>query len=357
MITPIFFCIAVFTLAARESSGNRLRMSAIVFRNGKSSPYATNSIISPNAWPEGPNVLTNQGRNDSEALGRWYKERTTRLLGNPQSVWVGSTNRNRSSESANSFIRGAFSDQNSIPVERSEEIFNFQPCGRSDTIQRSILQSQPVMDIMNLNEELFNELRSNDAIGFNVDQFNLWEIGDILRSMKEDDKPLPGWASPHIFSQIDVVLTQIWTLQFTNPEVVQLGVGLINSRILEQFKKVACGCSSCQGTTMKTVQIFSGHHNTILQVLAGLQIDVANVTYQLPSSALVLELIEDDYNDFYVRFIYKSGPRDNGVVVRPRFCSGYIDDKGCPFDAFKQHIKHFTLTSAQRAQRCSAEIS
>ncbi|KAI9919096.1 hypothetical protein PsorP6_011495 [Peronosclerospora sorghi] len=286
-------------------------------------------------------LLTHQGVEHMIAKGRALRERYGSLfIGDVkrEDVYVLSSNVPRTIESVQSLLRGFFYDE---AKQQAQDVPEFL----IHTYPRNVLAPQHSLrvflelerllykDILTLRSEAEQEATHKLArhvracMGIPDDEALSWTgIRDTLTCRKAHGMPFPEGVDDKIFDQVEAYDTWLWQRLYHDQafchKAFQDGV-----HELYTFLKTV-------RTTKQPAKLsfFSAHDNSVVALLAALQIDVGA---QLPryGTMLALELLEDEAtHEFYLQPRYENEP----VTF-----AGHKQDLPCPFSLFESLVLEF----------------
>jgi len=292
----------------------------------------------------------------SEQLGQWYRTHVGSLLAViAENVWVMATQRPRSMLSATAFIRGLAGNESAIRPHSEnilvDRLFNYARCNRSDQAQKRALESDETAQFVHENQEIFTFLKQHNASDDLLAVENFWKNADGLRARAEQGIPHPTWLTQERAAKIEEVTQTLWNQQYTSQAIVtKLSIGVLFNDIVNEIEKVVRPTSFAPGDR-KPILAFAGHHNTMIHALQVL--GLYDGQYVELSSALAIDLVQDESNQYFVRFEFKKGRSyPHSQVETPSFCHNQMTDHGCPVNVFLAYIRPYLLTPEAHTQAC-----
>jgi hypothetical protein len=279
--------------------------------------------------------LTEKGIEQIFQLGKKFrsiyvdKENFLSANFSPDEIYVRATDTRRTVHSAELFMSGLYTNlnvsshiQNILAInvlENSNE--NMYPRGNCQRINQ-IRENQKKSDEYQNRIEQMKQMNSALSQWFDMDTVKpSWSgLYNTLSTMK-----LHGYGE--MLKLDDAVIETLgdhagWEMRYkySNRELLSLGIGRFVYDFVHRMERVK------DRIEFHKLALYSGHDNTLAPMLGIYHVYESNHVPP-PGSSIVLELLSDDSQQHYVRFIY------NDKVMRLPECDSL---EYCPWDRFKE---------------------
>ncbi|CDW55273.1 lysosomal acid phosphatase [Trichuris trichiura] len=267
-----------------------------------------------------PEELTEVGIRDSYELGQVLRNRYYDFLNeyNPEEVYVRSTNKNRTIQTALLCLAGMFpisaSDSpiglpwqaipvHSVPTELDSVLYVPLKCPYADGIYwNEIMKSGPVLQLMEQHKSLFSTLRKETGLALETLD-SIYQVYEPLYSVVHDANgfsKLPKWFTPELFNEIESLYHTSTTFYYSDERIKPLRGAQLLQLLAVQIKDKISG-------KIPAAKFFgySTHDVTIIGLLENMQLYHANMHPEF-MAAIMIELYEQ-FGNYTVEVWYRNG--------------------------------------------------
>ncbi|KHJ49544.1 histidine acid phosphatase [Trichuris suis] len=312
----MLYAITLYTslkLLQGYSQQKTLLLAEVVWRHGARTPLSRSpfgeaddydSEITTTSYT--PEELTEVGIRDSYELGQVLRNRYDDFLKgyNAEEVYVRSTNKNRTIQTALLCLAGMFpiaaSDSpiglpwqaipvHSVPLELDSALYVPLKCPYADGIYwNEIMKSAPVLELMEQHKSLFSTLRRETGLALETLD-SIYQVYEPLYSVVYDasgSSKLPKWFTPELFKEIESLYHTSTTFYYSDERIKPLRGAQLLQLLVAQIKDKISG-------KIPTAKFFgySTHDVTIIGLLENLQLYHANMHPEFMAT-LMVELYE-----------------------------------------------------------------
>ncbi|PZC80438.1 hypothetical protein B5X24_HaOG214740 [Helicoverpa armigera] len=337
--------IVIFTFTTVGYAEERVIYAAVIYRHGDRTPvdpYPTDPWKNESIWPVKFGQLTNTGKKQHYALGKWLRKRYAHLLSedfDPSEIYVRSTDVDRTLMSAQANLAGMYPPSRKsrwdmelnwqpIPVhtvpEKEDEILAMKkPCPAYDRELDRLTSSKPYKDKLSKYQYLMNYLSA--YTGMKVKDY--YEIDDIYSTLYIESLynfTLPNWTQSVYPDKMREPACYSFTTQTGSPLLARLKVGPLIKHIGAHMLT-----SLSRNNKGHKVLIFSGHDLTVGSVLNAL--DLYDGNCPVYTSTVLIELVtKNGSDDHFVRISY----RNSVDIVEPKILKIPYCGEYCPIERF-----------------------
>ncbi|XP_026731116.1 prostatic acid phosphatase isoform X1 [Trichoplusia ni] len=328
-----------------------VKYAAIIFRHGDRTPvdpYPTDPWKNESLWPVKFGELTNIGKSQHYALGKWLRQRYSHLLSDdfdPTQIYVRSTDVDRTLMSAQVNLAGMYPANGKaiwnsdlmwqpIPVhtvpEKDDELLAMKkPCRAYDKELDRLIHSKPYKDRLSKYQHLMDYLSA--YTGMKVKDY--YDIDDIYSTLYIESLynfTLPNWTHSVYPDQMREPACYSFTTPTGTPLLARLKVGPLLKHIMAHMLKAT---SNDNDLNHHKVVMYSGHDLTVGSVLNALGLYDGNCPVY--TSTILFELIVDNKTEpagHFVRILY----RNSTEIVEPNVLEIPFCGSVCPVERFKK---------------------
>ncbi|XP_044764550.1 prostatic acid phosphatase-like [Coccinella septempunctata] len=345
MSSSVGVWVLVCAISSHLSVAQDLVAVTVLYRHGHRSildPYPTDPYRNESFWPVPFGELTNIGKNQHYALGKWLRQRYTSFLSRKymaKEIHIRSSNYDRCLMSAASNLAGLYPPEGDqiwnqalnwqpIPIHSRPKAMDGmlaleKPCPEYQRLQKEQLNSNYHQKIIAANSKLYVYL--SEKTGMKIKDFiGANDIYDTLLVENQSNYTLPEWTQsvfPEKLRQQAVIRFEFDT---HTPQLAKFGVGQVFDRILTQFD------SRVKNLTFPKFQMLSAHDTNVFNVLNSL--GIPNLEMVPYTGMVIFELRRNSYGKYYVDFLYKKSDRAELLTIK-----GCETD--CDYDRFKAILK------------------
>ncbi|XP_057663613.1 prostatic acid phosphatase-like isoform X1 [Diorhabda carinulata] len=299
-----------------NDTNRRLEMVHIIMRHGERTPastYPNDPHKDNNLYPIGWGQLTNKGKLTLYEIGKYYRERYGKFVGDiysPDEYYTQSTDVDRAKASMQLVNAGFWppkGDQvwgplnwqpipiHTEPLEQDSLLLVRKPCPKYHKEKEKVKKSKEVQDLLKQYEELFKEL--TDITGQEVHDFE--DVQDIYTTLQAEEKfglNLPNWTHNYYPSKMHFPTVRSFVLKAFNDDMNRLIGGVLLKKLMEDWT------TKIEGKNNFKAFLYGGHDQTVVNLLSTLKI----WDEQLPDYAITVlfELYKDTSTDEYGVEIY-----------------------------------------------------
>lgn len=363
MIPFLLFVICTTFAYADES----VKYAAIIFRHGDRTPvnmYPTDPWRNESLWPVRFGELTNIGKKQHYALGKWFRQRYSHLLSDvfdPTEIYVRSTDVDRTLMSAQANLAGIYPPNNKstwnteihwqpIPVhtvpEKEDEILAMKkPCPAFDKELERQTHSKPYKERLSKYQHLMDYLSA--YTGMKVKDY--YDIDDIYSTLYIESLynfTLPNWTQSVYPDQMKEPSCYSFTTQTGTPLLARLKVGPLLKHIMNHIKEA----TSDDSQSHRKVVIYSGHDLTVGSVLNALGLYDGNCPSY--TATILIELLTNNNTDggHNLRISY----RNSVDIIEPKVLKIPFCGEVCPVERFRKLYDN--LLSVNWEDECKKEF-
>lgn len=307
-----------------------LRSVHVIFRHGRRTPFKV-FLDDPNnkLWAGyGAGQLTKEGKQDGYALGKWFRQRYNEFIShsaNNHEVLIESTNTDRTLESAQLFATALFPPNpdevwndnvgtlwqpySVHPLKFNDYLVGGLDCPRSvqlgGLLTHTPEERRVMMTYHNLTELLSKRLEEPASFG---------SAFDIIMIEKANNLKYPDWITVDDIAQLRKLQDYNAQKTIKTTDIIRLQCGDFIWKIIYEMLNTAK-----KNISDLKVHAFSAHDVNLMCLMGAL--DVYNLIWPPFSSALILELHVDDYNDYYVKVLYRNESMHDPYILSNPYCS------------------------------------
>ncbi|XP_015117696.1 venom acid phosphatase Acph-1 [Diachasma alloeum] len=345
--TVKFLVVLVFLFMGIQAVvGLKLKFLNVVFRHGDRTPlesgtevFPTNPYVNETFAPYGHGQLTNQGKQRVYDFGRYVRQQYSEFLGDiyhPEMIRARSSDKDRTKMSLQLAMAGAFppspGQQWNPSLHWQPVVTNYMP--RPDVLVMPIecpqfaaeLQKTLQLPEIREKEAQYSELMRNltEWTGKSiVDTKNVAGIYSSLKALYFMGLELPEWTEG-IFPE--GLLSDAAVFHFRIGSYTKRLKTLNGGIMLKNFTDTMSSVISGEEPDLK-MNFFGGHDYNIVSFLEIFDYNEPHGAQY--SSAIFVELLEDDDHKHYVKVYYYKGIPADRVPVNIPGCG-----EVCPFDEF-----------------------
>ncbi|XP_031636521.1 uncharacterized protein LOC116349294 [Contarinia nasturtii] len=326
---------------------DELIFTQLIFRHGSRTilrTYENDPYKDAKHWPEGFGQLTNLGKQQMYELGKYFRRRYENLLGDgsyhPDKVFVLSSARDRTMNSASLVLSGLFPPQNNqiwnedllwqpipvntIPNDEDYLLIAEGGCERHQKLLNEYQQTDEFKALIEKHRDLFEYLEKHAGQPIrNIQQ--LKDLQNVLEVEKEMNKTLPEWTQSVLIPGGPFEkLAESWlVITSATTELKRLKSGFLLREIMDRFKSKTLSTLSPD----RSFWLYSAHDVTITGILNSLGV-FHNVHIPPYASSLLCELYKSN-DSFYIQLFYRKSNEENPTPLNIPNCG-----TKCPIDKF-----------------------
>ncbi|XP_072931174.1 prostatic acid phosphatase-like isoform X2 [Epargyreus clarus] len=337
--------LAVFVTVLSLSLGDEtVRHAAVVYRHGDRTPvdtYPTDPYRDQSLWPEKFGQLTNIGKSQHFAFGKYLRTRYSQIVSekfDPMEIYIKSTDVDRTLMSAQANLAGMFPPTGSsiwnsellwqpIPVhtkpEKDDEVLAMKKdCMAYKKEKIRYTQTPAYKKKLKSYQGVMDYLTTHTGRKIK-DYTDIMDIYSTLQIEESYNFTLPNWTHavyPHKMQEPACYSFQTPT---GTPLMARLLVGPLLKDIVSKMVDFVTKKSSLK------LSVYSAHDFTIGNILSGLGLYDGNCPVY--TSTVFFDLLQDNSNNtYYIRISYKNSTE----IIEPRVL--YIPHCGekCPIERF-----------------------
>jgi len=355
----ILSCVLVSQLVEAQD----LVAVTVLFRHGHRtilSSFPTDPYKDQSFWPVPYGELTNIGKQEHYALGKWLRKRYDSFLSPDymaREFRAISSNYDRCLMSAASNLAGLYppvGDQiwnhalnwQPIPIHtRPNKIDGMlaleKPCPEYNRLLDEEMKSPYYQKIIAGSNKLYVYLsektgkKIKDFIGAN-------DLYDTLLVEDQSNYTLPEWTKsvyPEKLRQQSVIRFEYDT---HTPEAAKFVVGQVFDRILTQFE------AKVKGSDYQKFLMLSAHDTNVFGILNTLRIP--NLDLVPYAGMVIFELRKSKEGNYYVNFLFKG--KGDAQLLTIKGC-----EPNCDYDKFKAIMKPFAMNEEEYDKQCLVKHS
>ncbi|XP_028179025.1 prostatic acid phosphatase [Ostrinia furnacalis] len=343
-----------------------VKYAAIIYRHGDRTPtdtYPTDPWRNESLWPVKFGELTNIGKSQHYALGKWLRQRYSHLLSpqfDPTEIYVRSTDVDRTLMSAQANLAGLYPPTGKsiwdkdlmwqpIPVhtvpEREDELLAMKkPCLAFDKEKEKYIHSKAYVEKLKSYAPLMNYLSKNTGLKIRS-YYDVVDIYSILYIEQLYNFTLPEWTK----SVFPVKMADPAGYSFTEftatPLMARLKIGPIMKEIVTNMFTVM---SEKRSKNLR-VSMYSGHDLTVGSILNGLGL-FDGVCPVYTSTVFIELLYENTTKTHSVMISY----RNSSDIVEPYVLNIPHCGEKCPVSKFVKLYEH--LLSVNWEYECNKQF-
>nr|XP_034839570.1 prostatic acid phosphatase-like [Maniola hyperantus] len=323
-----------------------IKYAAIIYRHGDRTPvnpYPTDPWKNESLWPVKFGELTNIGKRQHYALGRWLRKRYSNLISeqfDPTEVYVRSTDVDRTLMSAQANLAGMYPPSGNaiwdlnllwqpIPVhtrpERDDEVLAMiRKCVPYDKEKAKYMRSVAYKKRLSKYQGLMDYLTAYTGMKVK-DYLDINDIYNVLYIENLYNFTLPKWTQsvypdkmkePSCYSFVTATATPLMARLLAGPLLKEI-VGKMNTIITKK-----------KPNPLK-LSIYSGHDFTIANVLCSIGVYDGNCPVY--TSTIIFELLQDNNTTgYFIRMLY----RNSTEIVEPHILDIPHCGQLCPIEKF-----------------------
>ncbi|XP_038216551.1 prostatic acid phosphatase-like [Zerene cesonia] len=340
--------LSLFTVFLVSSFGhNTVQYAAIIFRHGDRTPvdtYPTDPWRNQSFWPVKFGELTNLGKKQHYALGKWLRHRYVNLISedfDPTEVYVRSTDVDRTLMSAQANLAGLYPPTNKsmwndnlmwqpIPVhtkpEHEDELLAMKRhCDPYIKEKNKYYNSKAFKERLGKYQSLMDYLTA--YTGKKVKTYeDISSIYSVLKIESLYNLTLPTWTKTVYPDKLREPACYGFSIATGTSLMARLMIGPLLQQILNNMQAVIANIPD-----HLKFSIYSGHDFTIGNVLNGLGVFDGNCPEY--TSTIFLELVYDNSSmEHFIRVSY----RNSSEIVEPIILNLPHCSKLCPVKRFKK---------------------
>lgn len=347
--SKIFWALIYLYVNLSYCEDTNVRFVAIIFRHGDRTPiqpYPTDPWGNESLWPVKFGQLTNTGKRQLYALGKWLNERYSHLVPeiyDPAQFQVNSTDVDRTLMSALVLLAGFFPPMkyslwnpllkwqptpvHTVPEKYDDLLAMKKTCPAYDEEYQKLTDSQEYKDQLNVYGNLmdFVSVCSGEQItGYN-------DLNDIYSTLFIENLynfTLPRWTTSIFPDKLKEPACYSFIPPTGTQKLARLKVGPLLDVIVGNIYKAISEIKSGGENTLK-ISMYSGHDITVANVLNAL--DLFDGNCPVYTATVIIELIYDTAtNTPFVRILY----RNSTEIIEPYNLRIPYCGKFCPVERF-----------------------
>ncbi|XP_043464721.1 prostatic acid phosphatase-like [Leptopilina heterotoma] len=351
----LFFSIVVGIALFQNSSANYLTaddlgtviFSSLLFRHGDRTPvdpYPNDPYRNESSWPVPFGQLTNLGRHQHLMLGRWLRNRYSKLLPETYTyydIFVRSTDVDRTLMSAESNLAGLYPPEgkqvwdnlkwmpipvHTVPEKEDHILYARKYCPRYEYELEKLMNSDEMKKINQENAQVYAYLTLHTGRKINT----LEDVNTIYNTLFIEElynKTLPAWTKAVYPDKLKPIAEMSFETDCYNKILKRLKTG---SLLGEMVQNLLMKSKNSLNPDRK-LWIYSAHDETVANFLMTLDLFDAHCP---PYAALVLlELRVNSKNQHIVTISYKNSSAEPTLLTLP----GCVP--GCPLKQFVKLTK------------------
>ncbi|XP_022832385.1 prostatic acid phosphatase isoform X1 [Spodoptera litura] len=361
MISFLLFVIFSTNIVADES----VKYAAVIFRHGDRTPvqpYPTDPWRNESLWPVKFGELTNVGKRQHYALGKWLRQRYSHLLSDafdPTEIYIRSTDIDRTLMSAQANLAGMYPPKSKtmwnpdinwqpIPVhtvpELEDELLAMRkPCPAYDTELERVMHSKPYKERLRKYQHLMDYLSAYSGMKVK-DYYDIVDIYSTLYIETLYNFTLPNWTQSVYPDEMREPACYSFKTETGSPLLSRLKVGPLLKHIMTHMSDVLSGDKKSHKVVM-----YSGHDLTVGSILNALGLYDGNCPVY--TSTVFLELVKaNKTGEHFVRISY----RNSTEIVEPYILKIPFCGEVCPLERFKKLYDN--LISVNWEEECKKQF-
>lgn len=345
----IFLVVGIKAIQINLNDTNRrLEMVHIIMRHGERTPastYPKDPHKDNPLYPVGWGQLTNKGKLSLYEIGKYYRERYGKFVGDsysPDEYYTQSTDVDRAKASMQLVNAGFWppkGDQvwgpldwqpipvHSEPLEQDGLLLVRKPCPKYHIEKEKVQKSKEVQDLLKEYEELFKEL--NEITGQEVHDFE--DVQDIYTTLQAEERfglKLPNWTHNYYPSRMHFPTVRSFVLKAFNDNMNRLIGGVLLKKLIGDWT------TKIEGKNNFKAILYGGHDQTVVNLLSTLKV----WDEQFPEFAIAVffELYKDtSTNEYGVEIYLRNSTQVPPFKLIVPGCTSF-----CPLTKLKQLTKN-----------------
>ncbi|XP_028130269.1 prostatic acid phosphatase isoform X2 [Diabrotica virgifera virgifera] len=343
----VFLGVGIKAIHVSGIPDRELKMVHIVMRHGARTPVSTypndpykNDPLYPTGWGQ----LTNEGKKALYEIGKYYRERYGKFLGDkysPDEYYTQSTDVDRTKASMMLVNAGLWPPKGeqvwgpldwqpipvaSEPLSQDMLLLVRKPCPKYHVEKKKVFESKEVKDMLSKYEDLYKEL--TDITGQKTEDFE--GVQDIYTTLMAEEKfhlKLPDWTKNYYPDRMYFPTVRSFVLNAYNDQMNRLIGGVLVKKLIEDWS------AKSEGKLARKAVLYGGHDGTIVNLMSALKV----WDEQVPDYAIsiLFELSKDRSTNEYGVEIYLR----NTTVVPPFKLRIPGCDSFCPLTKLKELTK------------------
>ncbi|KAJ0183710.1 hypothetical protein K1T71_000133 [Dendrolimus kikuchii] len=350
MIVLKMFFLLLLTFCMRAVVGElNVTYVAIIYRHGERTPvapYPTDPWRNESLWPVRFGELTNTGKRQHFALGRWLRQRYSQLLSDafdPKEIYVRSTDVDRTLMSAQANLAGLFPptgksvwDTNllwqpipvhTVPEYEDEIVAMEKKCPAYNKEYERMIQSPEYKMRLSKYQDLMDYMTAYSGMEIK-DYRDLVDIYSTLYIETLNNFTLPNWTHSVYPDKLKEPSCYSFTVQTGTPLLSKLKVGPLLKVIVANMNNTMLNTTYKEDNYLK-MSMYSGHDLTVGNVLNAIGMFDGNCPDF--TATILMELLFDNTTyAHYIRILYRNSTEIvEPYALRIPYCGAI-----CPIDRF-----------------------
>lgn len=330
-----------------DSRGFAVQQVHVVFRHGQRTPadtYPTDPLINETFAPYGWGQLTNYGKQTLYNLGYWLRDRYGKLLGplySPDILHAQSTGVTRTQMSIELVLASLFPPQGtalewnrmlnwqpvpfiSEPLDQDTLLLVRTSCPRYHEALNAVLESPEIQNIMNDNQDLFNNLTTLTGMDIRTPD-DVQSLYSTLKAESDFNLTLPEWTQDYYPEKLLPLTRLSYILNVYNDELKKLKGGPFLKKAFGEWDAVI---ANKPNTKNKKMFLYAGHDSSVVNILSAFNV----WQEQFPDYAIMASVELHKHRtsgEFAVRIMQKNVKEEPFVLKIPG-CTTF-----CPVEQLK----------------------
>ncbi|XP_048006444.1 prostatic acid phosphatase-like isoform X2 [Leguminivora glycinivorella] len=299
--------------------------AAVIFRHGDRSPvdmYPTDPYRNESLWPVKFGQLTNTGKRQHYALGKWFRERYGKMVSpifDPTEIRVRSTDVDRTLMSVEANLAGMYppvgksvwNDKlmwqpipvHTVPEKRDEVLAMGRKCAAYDKALEEYQNSKEYKERLAKYQDLMDYMTAYTGKKIK-DYYDILSVFSNLNIEKFYNFTLPNWTHNVYPDEMREPACYSFRLPTMTPQLARLKVGPLIQEIVMNMANTSLTYPEGYSKTVK-LSLYSGHDITVANVLNALGMFDGNCPVY--TSTILMELLySNNTNQHYIRISYRN---------------------------------------------------
>ncbi|XP_046976849.1 prostatic acid phosphatase-like [Vanessa cardui] len=344
-----------------------VKYAAVIYRHGDRTPvnlYPTDPWRNESLWPVKFGQLTNTGKRQHYALGKWLRKRYSHLISekfDPSEIYIKSTDVDRTLMSAQANLAGMYPPTGSsvwdkdlmwqpIPVhtrpEKDDEVLTMKKkCIRYTKEKEKYIHSTPYKERLSKYQGLMDYLTAYTGKKIK-DYLDINDVYNVLYIESLYNFTLPNWTQSVYPNKLREPACYSFATATATPLMARLMVGPLLKEIMTKANTVVL---KKKPDPLK-LSIYSAHDFQIGNILSAMGVFDGNCPVY--TSTIFFELLQDNSTmEYFIQMLY----RNSTEIVEPYVLNIPHCGEICSFDRFLKLYDN--LISVDWNYECTKQIS
>ncbi|KAG5883754.1 hypothetical protein JTB14_023176 [Gonioctena quinquepunctata] len=342
----VFLVASLGAFQTSADEGKSLQMVHVVMRHGRRTPastYPKDPYINETFYPVGWGQITNEGKLDLYAVGKYLRERYGEFLGtqySPNEYFTQSTGVDRTMVSLQ-LVNAALWPPNEVqkwgpldwqpipiaaePLDEDSLLLVRRPCPQYHIEREKVMNSAEVKKMVEEYRDLFNELTR--ITGQKIEDFEgVQDVYTTLLAEEDYNLTLPDWTKNYYPDRMRIPSVRSYILNAYSDRMNRFKGGVLLKKLLEDWTAKAEGTIKPE---KRKAFLYGGHDSTIVNILRTLR--VWDEQFPVYAITILFELYKDTSNNYGVEIYLR-----NSTTVPPFKLTIPGCDSFCPLRKLKE---------------------